>query len=104
MLSGKARTQFDGFAAKVQSWEAIVPLRARRFHAARGKLETEIREVLPRWRPWIDDEIVERYRTRVGRLEEVTEPLAELIRDAERLEAEVGELDRRASGGDAELA
>jgi len=104
MLSGKARPQFDDFAAKVRSWEAIVPLRARRFHAARGKLETEIGEVLPRWRPWIDDEIVERYRSRVGRLEEVAEPLAELIRDAERLEAEVSELDRRAGGGEAELA
>jgi hypothetical protein len=104
MRSGKARPRLDGFVTKLRSWEATVPDRARRFHAVRVKLEMEIREAVPVWRLWIDDEVVERYRTRIDRLEEVAEPLVELIGEAKRLESEVSELSKRAAVADSELA
>ena len=104
MLGTRARPELDALEARLRGWEGSVPPRARRFHEVGRELRTQIRGALPFWRPWINDEILERFQERVRRLGEVAEELAPLVAGAERLEAEVRSLEQRfADGGDADL-
>jgi ABC-type transporter Mla MlaB component len=104
MLSAKARPELATLTARLREWETAVPDRARRFHAVRRDLEKRIQSALSVWRPWIADEIVERFRMLVERLGGIAEPLAELIRHAEQVAAEVRQLETRAPAGDTDLA
>lgn len=103
MRHTKARPQLEGLLAETRGWAAAVPERARRFHAVRRELDVQIGDALPFWKPWISNEDVDRFRDRVRRLAEVAEPLADLIRGTEALEAEVRRLDERGSPDDPEL-
>lgn len=104
MRSSKARPELDALVARLRSWEATVPERARRFHIVQRELATEIGAAFSFWKPWIADAVVQRYRDRVAGLSEVAEPLTELIRQTEILESEVQRLAERSAGPDAELA
>ncbi|MFL6244780.1 MAG: hypothetical protein ACJ74H_02055 [Thermoanaerobaculia bacterium] len=99
----KARTELNEILDALRHWETATPKRARRFHAARQELEKQVRSSLSTWWPWVGDEIVERYRDRARRIDEVAEALIELIRDAERLETEVRELEENLALGDAQV-
>lgn len=103
MLSAKARPELATLTARLREWGTTVPDRARRFHTLRRDLEKRLQNALPVWRPWISDEEVERYRILADRLGEIAEPLAELIREAERVAAEVRQLESATPAGDAEL-
>ncbi|HEX6161201.1 MAG TPA: hypothetical protein VF111_13595, partial [Thermoanaerobaculia bacterium] len=93
MRNAKARQQLEDLVAKLREWETSVPRRAQNFHSARHTLEAEVRKSLTFWSLlFLGDEVVERHRDRVERLETIAAPLAELIRKAEGLETDVARL------------
>jgi hypothetical protein len=104
MRSTKARPELDRLIVQLRGWQTAVPDRARRFQAIRGELEREIQGALPFWTLWIGDEVVERYRDRVRRLQAIADPLADLIHESELLEGEVRRLAGVDPPGDAEVA
>lgn len=105
MWIGHARVLFEEFAAKLRSWETTIPARATAFHAARAGLAAQIGSAFPFWRLSIGDEVVERFRDRLERLQGVADPLALLIHSAITMEAEVDTLANHiVRDGDSELA
>jgi hypothetical protein len=104
MRIGHARVLFEDFAARLRNWETTVPARAIAFRAARADLAEQVARALPFWKLSIGDEVVERFRDRVERLEAIADPLALLIQSAMTREAEVETLANHADSNDSELA
>jgi hypothetical protein len=100
----KARPQLDTLVRQLRDWESMLPPRARRFHVIRAELERDIHGAIPYWWSlWINDEVVERYRERVGRLARIVDSLAQLIGASESLGAEARRLEDSATAFDQEL-
>jgi hypothetical protein len=96
MLGTKARPELQTLQDQLRGWQSSVPSRARRFHAARTDLDGQVHQAQAGLqRLWVSQDVVDRLRDRVDRLGEVAEPLAAVIRDAERLEEELHRLERR---------
>ncbi|HEX9985000.1 MAG TPA: hypothetical protein VGF69_17190 [Thermoanaerobaculia bacterium] len=104
MRSTAARARLDRLVMQLKQWEVDVPPRARRFHEVRGELERDIHAAIPFWSFWIADDVVQRFRDRVGRLDAVADRLVALLRESDSLEAEVRRLADTSLPVDAELA
>ncbi|HEX6864908.1 MAG TPA: hypothetical protein VF414_18900, partial [Thermoanaerobaculia bacterium] len=105
MLRPRIHGEIEALQERLHGWQSAVPARARRFHTLRGSLEEQTRKLLSRLVVWNGNESLQRLRDRTDRLGTVAEPLAALIREAERLEEEVKLLARRAwDAGSPEVA
>ncbi len=105
MFRPKIHGELETIHERLRGWETSVPARARRFHALRGSLEEQARKLLGQFVVWSGNETLQRLKDRTDRLSMVAEPLATLIRDAERLEQEIKLLAQRArDAGSPEVA
>ncbi len=92
MFDSKARQQLQGLQSTLQSWEHSVPTRAQGFHRLRRQLQQDIETELARRFSWIGEETALSCRQRYSQLEKLADSLAALVRKAEQLEDELGQV------------
>src|SRR6185312_2377635 len=100
----RAKQELETLQNRLHSWQGTVSQRARRFHEVRSELEDQVRKNLSSWRLWIPPDELKRLQDRTDRLDPISKTLAALIPQAEQLEDEVHQIERRAEeGGDPEF-
>ncbi len=100
MIRTANRSDTAALLEELGTLEDSVPRRARRFHELLGELREELGKQSARWSPLVSAGAVAELRQRLGRLQELAGDLTALVRAAEGLGQEIGQLAGRAAERD----